>query len=125
MAALKAPDKFKDFPRMLISQMILLSTGGFGVVVALAWNEFIKNLVEVYIKPYLGQGSGVFSLLVYAVVITLIAVLVTMQLTKIQKRLDTEVEEKINAKIEAKAEAMAESKVKAKKDAKKKKSRAR
>lgn len=93
MPSLKTPDKLKDVPKTLISQMILLSTGGFGVVVALAWNEFIKNAVDVYIKPYLGQGTGVFSLFVYAVVITIVAVLVTMQLTKIQKRFEDEPEE--------------------------------
>ncbi len=94
MPSLKTPNDIREFPRALISQMILLSTGGFGVVVALAWNEFIKNLVEVYIKPYLGQGSGVLSLFIYATVITVIAVLVTMQLTKIQKKLDQESEKK-------------------------------
>lgn len=88
MADIKAPDRIKDLPKSLITQMIMLSTGGFGVVVALAWNEFIKNVVEVYIKPYLGQGSGVWSLFIYAVAVTIVAVLVTMQLTIIQRQFE-------------------------------------
>lgn len=107
MATLKAPERIRDFPKSVVSQMILLSTGGFGVVVALAWNEFIKNAVEVYVKPYLGQGSGVFSLLVYAIVITVVAVLVTMQLSKIQKRLEDKQEA-----LEEKKEEMLEKKSK-------------
>lgn len=93
MPTLQTPNTLKDLPKSLITQMILLSTGGFGVVVALAWNEFIKNLVEVYVKPYLGEGSGVWSLFIYATVITIIAVLVTMQLTMIQKRFEVDREE--------------------------------
>lgn len=87
MPNIESPDNFKDLPRAILSQMIVLSTGGFGVVVALAWNEVIKSVVETYIKPYLGQGSGVVSLLIYAIGITVIAVLVTMQLTKVLKQI--------------------------------------
>lgn len=96
MGTIQPPDRLKDLPRAIVTQMIMLSTGGFGVVVALAWNEFIKNLVDVYIKPYLGQGSGVWSLFIYAVVITVIAVVVTMQLTKLERRV--EVEKKVERK---------------------------
>ena len=99
MAKIKSPENIKELPRAIVTQMVVLSTAGFGFVVALAWNEFIKSGVEVYIRPYLGQGSGVFSLFIYAVVVTVIAVLVTMQLTKIQRRLEKE-EEIIDEKIE-------------------------
>ena len=89
MPGIPTPDRFKDLPKAIVTQMIILSTGGFGVVVALAWNEFIKQFVEVYIKPYLGSGSGVWSLFIYAIVITIVAILVTMQLTKIQRRFES------------------------------------
>lgn len=98
MPGLQTPDNFKDLPKAIVTQMIMLSTGGFGVVVALAWNEFIKNVVEVYVKPYLGQGSGVWSLFIYALTITIVAVLVTMQLTKIQKRFEIPLKEKEEVK---------------------------
>ena len=42
MAAIESPDKITDVPKALIKNMIFLATSGFGVVVALAWNEFIK-----------------------------------------------------------------------------------
>lgn len=103
MAGLQPPNKIKDLPRALVTQMIILSTGGFGVVVALAWNEFIKNAVEVYIKPYLGKGSGVWSLFIYAVVITIIAVVVTMELTKIQRRFEIAEEKDEKKKEEGKS----------------------
>jgi uncharacterized membrane protein (DUF106 family) len=98
MAGIQPPDSFKDLPKAIITQMIMLSTGGFGVVVALAWNEFIKNVVEVYVKPYLGQGSGVWSLFIYAAAITVVAVLVTMQLTKIQRKFEIDKENEIDQK---------------------------
>ena len=66
----------------------MLATSGFGVVVALAWNEAIKATVSTYIDPYLGESSGVISLFIYAVVMTTLSVLVTMQLAGIQKRLE-------------------------------------
>lgn len=90
MAKMQAPEKITEVPLTIIKQMIILSTSGFGVVVALAWNEVIKNFVESYVKPYLGQGTGVFSLFIYAVVVTVLAVVVTMQLSKIEKRLERE-----------------------------------
>ncbi|MEO8581557.1 MAG: DUF5654 family protein [Patescibacteria group bacterium] len=105
MANLQTPERLSDLPKSIISQMILLSTGGFGVVVALAWNEFIKNVVEVYIKPYLGQGSGVWSLFIYATVVTVIAVLVTMQLSKIQGKLERSEERKRLRREEAEKRA--------------------
>jgi hypothetical protein len=58
-------------------------TSGFGLVAALAWNELIKETVNIYIKPYFGEESGLISLLIYAVVVTALAVFVTYQLSKV------------------------------------------
>ncbi len=88
MANINTPETIQDLPLAIVGQMITLSTSGFGVVVALAWNELIRNVIDTYVKPYLGQGSGVVSLLIYAVGMTVLAVLVTMQLSKIQKNLE-------------------------------------
>ncbi len=85
---IETPETIKELPTSIVKQMITLSTSGFGLVVALAWNEFIKSVVEAYIKPYLGQGSGIVSLLIYAVVVTVLAVVVTMQLAQIQKKIE-------------------------------------
>lgn len=68
--------------------MITLTTSGFGLVAALAWNNVITELVNNYIKPYLPLGSGLISLALYAVLITILAVLVAYQLTHILEKLE-------------------------------------
>ena len=68
--------------------MVTLSTSGFGLVAALAWNNVIQEFVNNYIKKYLDVGSGLLSLLIYAVLITILAVTVTYQLSKIADNLD-------------------------------------
>ncbi len=75
--------KSKRLTKELLRQMITLSTSGFGLVAALAWNEAIQAFVKEYIDRYLPSGSGVISKLLYAVLITLLAVLVTYQLSRI------------------------------------------
>lgn len=71
----------------IVKQMVTLSTSGFGLVAALAWNNFIQELVSNYIKKWLPGNSGVISLLIYALVITILAVFVTVQLSKLSQRL--------------------------------------
>ncbi|MEX2028603.1 MAG: DUF5654 family protein [Candidatus Curtissbacteria bacterium] len=73
----------KRLTKELLRQMITLSTSGFGLVAALAWNEAIQTLVSEYVDRYLPAGSGVISKLIYAVLITLFAVLITYQLSRI------------------------------------------
>ncbi len=68
--------------------MIALSTSGFGLVAALAWNNVIQEFVNTVIRPYLPNGSGLISLLLYAVIITSIAVTVSYQLTKLASTLE-------------------------------------
>jgi hypothetical protein len=67
----------------IIKQMLTLSTSAFGLVAALAWNSVIQEFVNTYIKKWLPSGSGILSLLIYAVIVTLLAVLVTLQLSRI------------------------------------------
>lgn len=73
----------------LIRQMLSLATAGFGLVAALAWNNFIQEFVNMYIKKWV-PGSGLVSLFIYALIITIIAVVVTYQLSKILQRVDSE-----------------------------------
>lgn len=70
----------------VFKQMLTLATSGLGLVAALAWNELIQELVTVYIKPLIGGASGIISLLIYAVLVTLLAVVVTYNLTKLMKK---------------------------------------
>ncbi|HCR80958.1 MAG: hypothetical protein UY47_C0003G0002 [Parcubacteria group bacterium GW2011_GWB1_49_7] len=85
---LKTPHSIKEVPLAIVKNMVTLATSGFGLVVALAWNEAIKSAVETYINPFLGEKSGVISLFIYAVIMTLLAVTVTMQLARVQKTLE-------------------------------------
>lgn len=72
----------------ILKQMLTLATSGFGLVAALAWNNVIRELVDVHIKPYLPQGSGVISLFAYAIIITVIAVTVTYQLSMLIEQIE-------------------------------------
>lgn len=82
---IELPEDAKDLPLAIVKQMITLSTAGFGLVAALAWNEVVKAGLDTYIKPYLPKDSQFLSLLLYAVIVTTLAVLVTLQLTKLQQ----------------------------------------
>jgi len=54
----------------------------------LGWNNVIQEFVNTEIKPYLPSGSGLMSLFLYAVLITILTVTVTYQLTKLVEKLD-------------------------------------
>lgn len=83
-----ADEKKKGLHIEVVRQMLTLATSGFGLVAALAWNNVIQEFVNDYIKKLLPQGSGLISLLIYAVIITILAVLVTLQLSKVLDRLE-------------------------------------
>jgi len=71
----------------IVKQMVTLSTSGFGLVAALAWNSVIQEFVNTYVKKLLPANSGIISLLIYALIITVLAVVVTVQLSKLSRRL--------------------------------------
>lgn len=72
----------------VVKQMATLSTSGFGLVAALAWNSVIQAFVNDYVKKWLPGGSGIISLLIYAIIITALAVSVTLQLSRVLQRLE-------------------------------------
>ena len=80
-------DKLKkeadEIKKQFAKQILTLVTSGFGLVAALAWNEVIKEIVDVYIKPFFGEGSGLVSLFIYALFVTILVVIVTYKLSKI------------------------------------------
>lgn len=77
-----AEKKDQELHKQLIRQMITLSTAGFGLVAALAWNEAIQGFVQKYLEGYI-PGSGLWGQFVYAIIITIFAVLVTYQISKL------------------------------------------
>ena len=72
--------------REIFSEILKLSTSGFGLVAALAWNELIKEVVTMYIKPLVGGASGIISLSIYAVIVTTMAVIITISLSKLANK---------------------------------------
>jgi uncharacterized membrane protein (DUF106 family) len=75
------------FRRKLLEEMLRLSTSGFGLVAALSWNELIKTAIAQYVEPFVGKDSGIISLLIYAVIVTVLAVTVTYSLTRLKDRI--------------------------------------
>jgi len=90
----KTKKEIKKYQLVIIKQMLKLATAGFGLVAALAWNEFIRTFINDYLKTKLGLGSGLISLAIYAVIVTILAVFITLQLSRIAERLSQEKEEK-------------------------------
>jgi ABC-type uncharacterized transport system fused permease/ATPase subunit len=90
--AKKLTKEAKDLQISVLKQMLTLAISGFGVVAALAWNSFIQEFVNLYIKKYFPQGSGVLTLFIYAVIVTILAVVVTMNLSRLTSKLEGEVE---------------------------------
>lgn len=88
MPNIETPNRIQEFPLAVITNMVALATSGFGLVVALAWNQVIQDVVKKYIDPYLGKDGGMISLIIYAVFMTVLAVLVTMQLSALQKSVE-------------------------------------
>jgi len=84
----KILSKSKKFRIELVSQMLTLATAGFGLVAALAWNNFIQELVKTYINKWFPGNGGIISLLIYAVIVTLLAVTVTYQLSKLKEKIE-------------------------------------
>jgi flagellar biosynthesis protein FlhB len=70
----------------ITKEILKLSTSAFGLVAALAWNELIKEIVSMYIKPLVGGASGIISLSIYAVIVTTLAVLITISLSKLANK---------------------------------------
>jgi hypothetical protein len=87
MAKKKTASERKKIRIEVVKQMLTLSTSAFGLVAALAWNSVIQEFVNSYVKKWLPSGSGIISLLIYAVIVTLLAVFVTLQLSRLSERL--------------------------------------
>ncbi|PIU02308.1 hypothetical protein COT66_00960 [Candidatus Shapirobacteria bacterium CG09_land_8_20_14_0_10_49_15] len=84
----KTRQRAKKYQKEIVEQMLKLTTSGFGLVAALAWNELIKTVINDYVRSKISVGSGIISLLVYALVVTALAVLVTLQLSALKEKLE-------------------------------------
>lgn len=73
-----------------LKTMTQLATAGFGLAAALAWNTAIQGVISRLLP---GEGAGLLSQIIYAIIVTVIAVLVTYSLGKMLQE-EGEVEEK-------------------------------
>ena len=71
----------------IVRQVVTLSTSGFGVVAALAWNNVIREFVDNYVAIWIPDGGSMVSLFIYAVLVTILAVAVTVQLSRLLRTL--------------------------------------
>ncbi len=88
MEKVKPPSEAKELPLAFVRQVATLATSGFGLVAALAWNNVIREVVDQVIKPLVGNASGLWSLIIYAVLVTLLALVVTLYIAKLETRLE-------------------------------------
>lgn len=86
--------KARELQLAIFKQTLLLATGGFSLVAALAWNDAVKAIIETFVTPYIPKESGVVAQLLYAGVITIIAVVITIHLGKLVAKLEEANEEK-------------------------------
>lgn len=84
---IKAEKKELAFRKRMADEMLRLATSGFGLVAALAWNDFVKKLIAEYVEPLVGRDSGMVSLFIYTIIVTVLAVTVTYNLARIKDRL--------------------------------------
>lgn len=86
-SARKKTKEERKFHIEVARQMLTLATSGFGLVAALAWNNVVQEFVKSYVRKFLpGSDTGILSLLVYAIVVTVLAVFVTYNLSRILKK---------------------------------------
>jgi hypothetical protein len=88
MAKKKVTQEERSFKRELADQLVTLSTSGFGLVAALAWNEAIQSFVKDYIQVFFPSQYGVISKFIYALLITLFAVFIIYQLSRLAASLN-------------------------------------
>ena len=83
----------KSLKAELLTQLLTLSTSGFGLVAALAWNQAIQDFVKEFIQPFV-PNEAIYYKFVYAILITMFAVLITYQLSKLAARFQVEAHKK-------------------------------
>lgn len=76
---IKPLGRMKKTEKEFREKAITLILGGFGLVAALAWNEAIKSLFEVFFQ----KSDQLIGKFIYAIIITTIVVIVSMRLKKI------------------------------------------
>ena len=79
----QTPAEKADLKIELVDKIISLSSAGFGLVAALAWNDAIQGLFT----SLFGAQSGLIAKFAYAVIVTVFVVIVTYRLGRWSNRL--------------------------------------
>jgi hypothetical protein len=58
----------------ILNKVVTLFTAAFGVIAALAWDDAVKTMFQLY---YPFPGTGIEAKFIYAVVVTIAAVCIT------------------------------------------------
>ncbi|MCX6737939.1 MAG: DUF5654 family protein [Candidatus Parcubacteria bacterium] len=66
----------------IIEKLSALVTAAFGLVAALAWN----GTIEAIFKKFFGATDAIWSMLIYALVVTVIAVVITIWIGKASEK---------------------------------------
>jgi multisubunit Na+/H+ antiporter MnhG subunit len=74
-----------------------LITAAFGLVAALAWNTAIQEIFRVIF----GEQSGVFAMIIYAVIVTIIAVIATIAIGRVAAKAGVREEKRADRDLEA------------------------
>jgi len=67
----------------IADKLVFLSTGAFGFIAALAWNDAVKSLFDEGGILHLVAGKGVW---IYALTITILGVFVTIWISKLASK---------------------------------------
>lgn len=70
----------KELKLQFLTTTTALITAAFGMVAALAWNSAISAIITEFLGT---SGSGLWTMVIYAVVVTLIAVIATVYIARI------------------------------------------
>lgn len=74
----------------VIKTMSVLITTAFAFVAGTAWNSAIQAVIEEFIP----KGSATWSLIIYAVIVTIIAVIFTIFIGRLASKADIDLDEK-------------------------------
>ncbi|MDI9624495.1 MAG: DUF5654 family protein [Methanothermobacter sp.] len=78
-----------EIKKEIIKTMATLITTAFGLIAALAWNEAIKALIQLFFKA----GNALTGLFVYAIIVTILAVIATIVIARSLAHLEIEMPE--------------------------------
>lgn len=81
----------------VVKAVAALITAAFGLVAALAWNTAIQEIFRLV----LGEQSGVYAMILYAVVVTIIAVIATIWIGKVVAKAGAKEEKSADPEVES------------------------